>query len=142
VALISSKNLAAPLTNKIHITSIILVALLFAVFRLAGGGVDVKASLKETFKKEQAEIMQAGKAAVRGQTAQPRSPLEDLLKPSGQTQGTNEVVPNRLGGAAVPPWQRQAQKAPAPAAPSANAGTTDSGEATSLDDIRRMLNSK
>jgi hypothetical protein len=140
VALISSKNLAAPLTNKIHITSIILVALLFAVFRLAGGGVDVKSTLKETFKKEQAEIMQAGKAAVRGQTVQPRSPIDDLLKNSGQANQAAGVNPPSRLGATVPPWQRQANQAPA--APAANSGSTDSGEATSLDDIRRMLNSK
>ena len=140
MALISSKNLAAPLTNKIHITSIILVALLFAVFRLAGGGVDVKTSLKETFKKEQAEIMQAGQAAVRGQPVKPRSPLEDLLGKSGQpNQAVGVTAPNRVGSA-VPPWQRQPKQAPAAA--NANSGSVDSGEATSLDDIRRMLNSK
>ena len=41
MSLLSIKNLTAPLTNKVHLTSIVLVAFLFAVFRLSGGSVSI-----------------------------------------------------------------------------------------------------
>jgi len=42
MALISTKNLIAPLTNKVHLTSLILVAVAFAAVRFAGGSVSVQ----------------------------------------------------------------------------------------------------
>lgn len=38
MSLLSLNNFVTPLTNKIHIITIILVAILFALYRLAGGG--------------------------------------------------------------------------------------------------------
>ena len=42
MALISTKNLVAPLTNKVHLTSLILLAVAFAALRFAGGSVAVQ----------------------------------------------------------------------------------------------------
>lgn len=39
MSLISTQNLVAPLTNKVHLTTIILVAVAFAVLRLSGGAI-------------------------------------------------------------------------------------------------------
>lgn len=38
MSLINLQNFVTPLTNKLHLGTILLVAVLFAVFRLAGGG--------------------------------------------------------------------------------------------------------
>lgn len=37
MSLISTKNLSAPIVNKVHLVGILLVVVLFATFRLAGG---------------------------------------------------------------------------------------------------------
>lgn len=42
MALISTKNLVAPLTNKVHLTSLILLAVAFAAIRFAGGSVAIE----------------------------------------------------------------------------------------------------
>jgi hypothetical protein len=138
VALISSRNLAAPLTNKIHITTIILVALLFAVFRLAGGGVDVKSSLKQKLKDEANSILSPIEAANDRDKEKEKPPVEqEKSDVFSILENDNKPTQNNLGKV-VPPWQRQ-QAAPQKTAP--KSGTTNS-EATSLDDIRRMLNSR
>lgn len=41
MSLISAKNLFAPLTNKLHMLSILFVMIVFGVFRLATGGIEV-----------------------------------------------------------------------------------------------------
>ncbi len=37
MALISTKNIISPFTNKLHLTSIILVVIAFTILRLSGG---------------------------------------------------------------------------------------------------------
>ncbi len=135
MALISSRNLAAPLTNKIHITTIILVALLFAVFRLAGGGVDVKSSLKQKLKDEANTILSPIEAANVKEQAPVKEEKPDVFS---ILEKDTKPTQNNLGKV-VPPWQRQ-QTAPQKAVPPK--ANTNGGEATSLDDIRRMLNSR
>ena len=44
MAFISSQTLLAPFKNPVHLTSIFMVAVLFAVFRLNGGGLSVEES--------------------------------------------------------------------------------------------------
>lgn len=44
MSLISVKNFVSPFTNTVHLVTIILVTILFAVFRLQGGGVKVSFS--------------------------------------------------------------------------------------------------
>lgn len=46
MALISAKNLVTPLTNKIHLTAIILVVVAFAFLRLSGGRIDFESAKK------------------------------------------------------------------------------------------------
>jgi hypothetical protein len=41
MALISTRNFVAPLTNKAHLLSILFIALAFAAFRMSGGGVSL-----------------------------------------------------------------------------------------------------
>lgn len=41
MALISAKNLISPVVNKLHLITIVLVTILFAVFRLSGGKVSI-----------------------------------------------------------------------------------------------------
>ncbi len=45
MALISTKNLVAPFTNKVNLVTIALVVILFAMFRLSGGGLNLGGSL-------------------------------------------------------------------------------------------------
>lgn len=46
MALISAKNLVTPLTNKIHLTTIILIVVAFAFLRLSGGKLSLESSKK------------------------------------------------------------------------------------------------
>lgn len=41
MSLISAKNFISPFTNTVHLVTIVLVTLLFALFRLQGGGVAI-----------------------------------------------------------------------------------------------------
>ncbi|MCB0333077.1 MAG: hypothetical protein KDD55_06225 [Bdellovibrionales bacterium] len=42
MAFVSIQNLVAPLTNKVHLISIIAAALTFAVFRMSGGHISIE----------------------------------------------------------------------------------------------------
>lgn len=44
MALISVKNLVTPLTNKVHLGTLVFVVVLFATFRAAGGAISIRSS--------------------------------------------------------------------------------------------------
>jgi hypothetical protein len=122
MALISSKNLVAPLTNKIHITTIILVAMVFTVFRFAGGGVDVRSQVSKRLSEDKQKLM-----AIPTTTKTEQKKSESLFDVIDQK---TEPAQKRNEDRVVPPWERNKpieQK---------------NEEATSLDDIRRMLGNR
>ena len=45
MSLVSPRNFAAPFSNKVHLIAIMLVSMLFAAFRLSGGGIESRESL-------------------------------------------------------------------------------------------------
>lgn len=63
MSLLSVHNFLVPLTNKVHLTTIVLVAILFGAYRLAGGGVRIENSRSvrdETTLNPRAEVERLG----------------------------------------------------------------------------------
>ncbi|MGI6524045.1 MAG: hypothetical protein ACOX2O_01945 [Bdellovibrionota bacterium] len=103
MAFISTKNLLAPLTNKFHLVIIILVAVLFSVFRLSGGKVEVSSNTNVIPKQNEGVTH---RVAVQQQAQQERNlqPAGDIdtskpfkLLPFGESDGAKkrEVQPKQ-----------------------------------------------
>ena len=78
MSLIDPKHLVAPFQNTIHIVAIVFGVLLFAVFRLATGGLDIenpaeelRAAAKGQVLKESPKVNPNAVAALQGATGAP-----------------------------------------------------------------------
>ncbi len=61
MALISSRNLVAPLTNKVHLISLVLLAVAFAALRFAGGSLSVEREPGREVSNRQANVVEKKK---------------------------------------------------------------------------------
>lgn len=93
MSLISIRSFAAPFTNKVHLVTIIVVAMLFTVYRLSGGGAEIvnKSEVKKLRATSEVELPDTASSfslrdeeAVPQEMAQPRKqltePADDLDK--------------------------------------------------------------
>ena len=90
MSLISTKNLVAPLTNMVHLITILLIAIAFAVLRLSGASMSIQSSSTPVNSSFQAPVQQ--------QPADLGSQLQQHQRPPA-------------------PWQQGSGKAAQPAAP-------------------------
>lgn len=86
MSLISTHNLVAPLTNKVHLMTIILVAVAFAVLRLSGGAIGTSS----------ARPSPRANPDIQTTTIQPTPAVRQAVPPTTQT--------TRQG---VEPWERK-----------------------------------
>ena len=101
MALISTKNLVAPLTNKVHLTSLVLIAVAFAAVRFAGGAVTIE------------------RAGMRGRAAASEEARKPVPAPSLDEDTRRGVgrLRNAIGGLGNPPPESEpAKKEPTPPA--------------------------
>lgn len=97
MGMVQIKNFVVPLTNKIHVGTILLVALIFAVYRLSGGGAEVvpgtpaasrspalqpmhePSKADALFEQESAQMFGSGASAAPSRGAQPQRARPNLL---------------------------------------------------------------
>lgn len=56
MALISLRNFVEPFQNKVHLITILLVVIAFAVFRFSGGGIKISSASKPSLNSQKADI--------------------------------------------------------------------------------------
>ncbi len=127
MAFVSIQNLVAPFTNKVHLTSIIAVALAFAVFRLSGGGISVETPHKPTQKQQRAPLTSTSPIAAQ---------MELLKSPPTQptTPSTGQITREQV----FAPVKTAKPKRSAPAAYKTKSQNSQS-TSTGLEDIERSL---
>lgn len=142
MSLINARNLVSPLTNKVHLMTIILIAIAFAVLRLSGGKVA---------RTDSRSVLQSNPTGGY-QTAPTRSlPSYGVPPANGGTADANLLPFGKSqqaqlpadAGRVAPPWQQQQA-----AQPPANTGTRvappaqaqgQGGQKESLSDLEDLL---
>ena len=134
MSLISTKNLIAPLANKLHMIAIVLLTVGFVALRLSGGAVRVSSVTDLRGEK------QAGSGGVSLDEYIPDLRMErggnSAVKPENQTGHLNQVVSGIKA-----PWE---EKKAAPAPPPAVAARDEqpAKKKGGLDDIEKALGMK
>ena len=102
MSLISPKNFTAPFTNRVHLIALVLTAILFGAFRIAGGSVTMRerSSVGTTRYSETAEPRAAtsqriitttpGRASSAGRGAPAVADFDALLRDAPPIPGDNE----------------------------------------------------
>ena len=137
MALIDPKNMVAPLTNKVHLTFILLAAVLVVILRFSGGTIarqyvdhSSKATKKSlSTKAGEAATRPAAARAVRDSTVD-AAPVDDSLGESGSDEAPTVVK----GVKPLAPWE-----AKSPALAKKPQVRDSEVEGSSLDDIEREL---
>jgi len=90
MSLISTKNFLAPFSNTVNLVTIIVIALLFGIYRLSGGGVftaERSVRVPSALQNQQQLLYQRQEAQIPDQRVPvqkqaSKDPFTDLLKPS------------------------------------------------------------
>jgi len=106
MSLISARNFVTPLSNKVHLVTIVLVAVVFAVLRMQGGGVHISTELQEpklhkNFQKQSTPTkVQTRKPATSVTARQPenlqdinKDLLKDLMRDDSSTKPAEKALP-------------------------------------------------
>lgn len=119
MSLISPKNFIAPLTNAVNLATIIVVAILFGIYRLSGGGVSIStrkppsAITKEEISSRSAEKRLAETSKAPEIKTNPKNqrdlredtPLRDLLEEDQESIGSlrdpAKKTPQKTGGSSL-----------------------------------------
>jgi len=132
MSLISTRNLVAPLTNKLHMIAIVLVTVGFVALRLSGGTVSMRSrSEARTAKSAPAPMENEDLLSGAPQNADP------LARDSARTQ-RNEKPRGGLADSIKAPWEENSQAAPSKPA----AADTGSKKKGGLADIEKALGIK
>ena len=95
------KLLTAPLTNRVHLGTIVGTAVLFGIIRLSGGGIALKSRTDVLGGSESTTAVERASSASRGAEKASSSELEEILNDSG---GPGDLDPQaqikRLSGGA------------------------------------------
>jgi len=119
MSLISGRNLISPFTNKVHLVTILVLALAFGIFRLLGGGLTVEPM-----------------------PPRQQSPSQSPFTTSGYPASQNQYQMNSYGRPAVGVAIGQGMGQPinqAQAVPPAWTAAGGTGNKASMNDIERML---
>ena len=130
MSLISTKNLIAPFTNKLHIIAIVLFTIGFVALRLSGGAVRVRSADDQTQRQARENKILNNELPELRFDRRGESPRET---------GSKEQNLNRLAEGIRPPWEeKRAASKPVEPAPSESASKRRGG----LDDIEKALGIK
>jgi hypothetical protein len=139
MSLISTRNLVAPLTNKLHMITIVLLTTAFVVLRLSGGAVRVE-------NKPGVRSSKSPSAAARGELPSPAAmPKEETSGPGAAAAAQDEArgAPRSLkhfqeiiDEAGQPPWE---EKKAVKSRPAADPSSKKKG---GLEDLEKALGIK
>ena len=94
MAFLSTQNLLAPFHNKIHITTIVLAALILLMFRLSGGSVSTESQTIKTNKKDDTLNTELPRSKIFSKKNDNASDIENsFFFKESRKEVTNQKVP-------------------------------------------------